>query len=235
MKKFFINAIIICALCLSACSQGEMIDNVKNAGKVVASEANDFVNNIISESEDDTNSSIDNGESTIDKKKLKPDLVQIRSMCELATIKCYYNNVLRSDKLKGTGMSHWAEDNRRFWIEYSGNVFIGIDMSEINMEIDGDIVTITIPPAKVLDIKNNFYSDDNIIQNNDNGWKKNPLKASDISNAINQANEQLIEEYNNNSQILVTAQNRAKLLIENYILQIGTATNVDYEINWVYE
>ena len=132
-------------------------------------------------------------------------------------------------------MSHWAEDNRRFWIEYSGNVFIGIDMSEINMEIDGDIVTITIPPAKVLDIKNNFYSDDNIIQNNDNGWKKNPLKASDISNAINQANEQLIEEYNNNSQILVTAQNRAKLLIENYILQIGTATNVDYEINWVYE
>lgn len=45
------------------------------------------------------------------------------------------------------------EKDRKFWVEYSGVVTIGIDTSLVTMEIDGDIVTITIPPAKVFGCK----------------------------------------------------------------------------------
>ena len=32
----------------------------------------------------------------------KPALSQIRSICELATLECYYHNVKKSEKKKGT-------------------------------------------------------------------------------------------------------------------------------------
>ena len=36
----------------------------------------------------------------------KPALSQIRSICELATLECYYHNVEKSAKTKGTGLAH---------------------------------------------------------------------------------------------------------------------------------
>ena len=36
----------------------------------------------------------------------KPALSQIRSICELATLECYYHNVEKSAKAKGTGLAH---------------------------------------------------------------------------------------------------------------------------------
>ena len=36
----------------------------------------------------------------------KPELSQIRSICELATLECYYHNVAKSTKTKGIGLAH---------------------------------------------------------------------------------------------------------------------------------
>lgn len=37
---------------------------------------------------------------------LEPDLAQIRSICDLATLECYYHNVAKSTKEKGSGLAH---------------------------------------------------------------------------------------------------------------------------------
>lgn len=246
-KRIFCIFVIISALSLSACSKEEIVDTVNNAEKAIVSGANDVVadvSNMITETGTEVTHIPDREENSGDSipaettqyiKKIKPDLMQIRNACELATVKCCFNNVARSDKLKGSGLSHTGEKDRKFWIEYSGHIDIGIDMSEIAMETDENIITITIPRAKVLRIETDAYSDDYLTFDKDTGINKNPLRAADASEAIKQANEQLIEEYNSNSTIIANAQDRARKLIENYIMQIGVATNVEYDIKWNYE
>lgn len=63
----------------------------------------------------------------------KPALSQIRSICELATLECYYHNVEKSAKTKGTGLAHVGE-KKKFWIEYTGVAKTEIDMSDVNMK-----------------------------------------------------------------------------------------------------
>lgn len=79
----------------------------------------------------------------------------------------------KSIKEKGSGLSHILEKERIFWIEYSGSVKFGIDMSKVDMQVSGTQITITIP--------------------------------------------------------------RARLLIENYIEQLGVLSGIEYQINWIYE
>ena len=47
----------------------------------------------------------------------------------------------------------WWEKDRHFWMEYAGIVTIGVDTSLMNIEVEDENVTITIPPAKVLGCK----------------------------------------------------------------------------------
>ena len=81
---------------------------------------------------------------------LEPDLAQIRSICDLATLECYYHNVAKSTKEKGSGLAHLGEKERKFWIEYTGVVKIGIEMSDVKMDVNGTSVQITIPRAKIF-------------------------------------------------------------------------------------
>ena len=43
----------------------------------------------------------------------------------------------------------------------------------------------------------------------------------------------MVEVASSDSTLLLQAQNRAKLLIENYIKQIGKIANVEYTIKWI--
>ena len=85
-------------------------------------------------------------------KDLSPQAAQMKSICELATMQCYYHNVAKYDEKDATGVLFWKKD-RQFWIEYSGIVTIGINTSLVSIEVDGENVTITIPPAQVLSCK----------------------------------------------------------------------------------
>lgn len=169
---------------------------------------------------------------------IKPEITQIRSICELATLECCYNNVAKSTKEPGTGLSHLGEKQRDFWIEYSGTAKIGIDMSELKMDItDENIITITVPKAKILSISvdQESYSEDSYVISSDNFIQKNPITADDQTKAINTAQEQIKSEFENNSNLMNSAQDRAQKLIDNYISQIGKATGAEYKVEWVFE
>ncbi len=169
-------------------------------------------------------------------KVMKPELTQIRSICNLATMECYYHNVAKSIKTPGEGIAHWGERERKFWIEYTGVAKIGIDMSKVTMEIDGVNIMISIPNAELMgiNVEESTLNEESYIASVD-GLNRNKITAEDQTIAIDNAQKEMEKSVKNNSALLLNAQNRAKDLIENYINQIGEISGIDYRINWVYE
>jgi len=166
-----------------------------------------------------------------------PDIMQIRSICNLATLECYYHNVAKSEKEAGKGLLYIGEVDRKFWIEYTGTAKIGIDMSQVDMKIEGENVVVYIPNAELLsiDIDERELNEDSYISSGDSWFNKNKITAEDQALAINNAQEKMAESVKKNSALLINAQNRAKELIENYIVQLGEASGVGYKVEWVYE
>lgn len=169
--------------------------------------------------------------------KVEPDITQIRSICNLATLECYYHNVAKSTKTAGNKVSDWFEKDRQFWIEYTGVAKIGIDMSKVAMEIDGDTVTVHMPQAKLLsvDILESDLNEGSYIANSDGRLNSNKITAEDQTSAINDAQNEMATSVKNNTTLLLNARIRAEKLIENYITQIGDITDVSYRIKWVYD
>ncbi len=173
-------------------------------------------------------------ESFPQEKVCEPDLSQIRSICELATLECYYHNVAKSVKSKGTGIAHVGERERAFWIEYTGVATIGIDMSKVTMKVEGTLVTVTIPKAKLIGCKVDTIQKEDYISSEDSWFNKNPITAEEQTSAVAQAQEDMESDVKNNSALLVRAQDRAKKLIENYIVRLGNAAGVEYTVVWEY-
>lgn len=171
-----------------------------------------------------------------DAKGNEPDLVQIKSICNLATVECYYHNVAKSVKTAGDKLSNLGEKDRTFWIEYTGVAKVGIDMSKVSMEIDGENVTITMPSAELLSISIDEASlNEDSYTSSADGINSNKITAEDQTSAIDDAQKTMEENVKNNASLLLNAQNRAEELIENYIKQLGEISDVDYKIKWVYE
>lgn len=164
-----------------------------------------------------------------------PNLAQVKSICELATLECYYHNVAKSVKFKQEGITHFGEKDRIFWIEYTGTVKLGIDMSRVSMEIDNNNVTITIPEAEVLEVSvnDNSYNENSYIMSQD-GWNQNKITAEDATEAVKAAKEKMKQTAMENSSLLLSAQERAKKLIENYLDRLGDAVGVEYNVDWKY-
>lgn len=164
----------------------------------------------------------------------KPELSQVRAICNLATLKTYYHNVAKLDKNKD-----WIfQKDRELWIEYTGIATIGIDMSNVEMSIDGDKVVVVLPKAKLLsiDIDEEKINEDSYFYSQDNALLfKNKITAEEQTDAINQAQNEMKNNVEENTQLLKMAQERAKDLIERYINQLGELSKVTYNIEWVLE
>lgn len=174
------------------------------------------------------------GESEADRIVEEPDIIQIRSICDLATLECYYHNVAKGEKKAGAGILNIGEKDRTFWIEYTGVAKVGIDMSKVTMQVNGEKVTITLPKAKLISVDVEELTDDSYVYSAD-GLNSNKVTAEDQTLALNDAQKTMLEDISGNSAILYTAQNRAQELIENYISQLGDISGVEYKISWVFE
>lgn len=166
-----------------------------------------------------------------EKQEVKPQATQMRSICELATMQCYYHNVAKYYEKDADGILWWMKD-RKFWVEYSGIVTIGIDTSLVTMKIDGDEVTITIPPAKVFGCKvdESTLTTDSFIVAQDSA----PVEAKHQTEAFKQAQAKMCEAAENDTVLLSNAQERAKKLLEDYVTNIGNSIGKTYNITWVY-
>lgn len=163
-----------------------------------------------------------------------PDETQIKAICELSTLECYYNNVAKSTKEKGTGFTHTFEKEREFWIEYEGVAQIGIDMSLVTMEINDMNVTINIPSAKILNvgIVTDTLNEESYIISKDGFLNKNKITAEEQQMAIANAQAEMQKTVTENKALFERAEKKAKDLIENYINKLGEISGKRYNIIW---
>jgi len=162
---------------------------------------------------------------------MEPKVSQMKSICELAVMECYYHNVAKLKEEDAEGILWWKKD-KHFWIEYSGIVKLGIDASLVTMEVNGTQITITLPEAKVLGCKvdsTSLQEDSYIVD-----VKSATISAEDEVKAFAVAQQQLEEDAASNRALLAEAQQRAQTLLEEYIINIGNALGKEYSIRWVY-
>lgn len=164
-------------------------------------------------------------------KEIAPQISQMKSICELATMKCYYHNVAKYIKDNASGHLLWKKD-RKFWVEYSGTVTIGIDTSLVDIKVDGEEVTITIPSAKVLGCKVNAdtLNEDSFIVAADSA----EVEAEHQTEAFKEAQTKMQEEASSDTVLLANAQQRAQKLLEDYVNNIGNSVGKTYSIKWIY-
>jgi len=170
------------------------------------------------------------------KKDSVPSLVQIRKISNLATLECYYHNVAKSVQKKGSGILNIGEKDRKYWLEYTGVVRIGIDMSLVKMEIKNNEIVISLPKAKVLssNVLKDDYDKTSIYTSDDSWFNKNKITAESQKKAITDAQNQMLEEVNKNTSLFAQAEERAEELIKNYIVQLGEISGIEYQVKFVY-
>ena len=169
--------------------------------------------------------------TTKNQENIEPQVSQMKTICELATMDCYYHNVAKY-KEEDAEKFLWLTKDKHFWIEYEGVVTIGIDASLVNIEVKDQKVTITIPPAKVLGCKvdETTFTEASFIVAQDSA----KIDAEDQTEAFKAAQSAMEQAAAQESTLLANAQQRAQKLLEDYVNNIGNSVGKEYTIKWVY-
>lgn len=162
---------------------------------------------------------------------MEPKTSQMKAICELAVMDCYYHNVAKYELKDAEGFLWWTKD-KNFWIEYSGVVTLGVDVSRVTVEVDGTKVTISIPAAEVLSctVDSSSLTEDSYIVAKDSA----AIEAEDEIAAFSVAQADLEATASKDTALLASAQQQAQQLLEDYITNIGKATGKSYSIEWIY-
>ncbi|MEI3580958.1 MAG: DUF4230 domain-containing protein [Acutalibacteraceae bacterium] len=162
---------------------------------------------------------------------MEPKTSQMKAICELAVMDCYYHNVAKYELKDAEGFLWWTKD-KNFWIEYSGVVTLGVDVSRVTVEVDGTKVTISIPAAEVLSctVDSSSLTEDSYIVAQDSA----AIEAEDEIAAFSVAQANLEATASQDTALLASAQQQAQQLLEDYITNIGKATGKSYSIEWIY-
>lgn len=166
------------------------------------------------------------------KKEEESDFSAISSVCELATLKCYYHNVAKSET-EASGLFKWlGKGYKKIWTEYSGIVELGIDVSKVSVEkptADG-VVKVTIPDAEILSVD---LDEDSMSEPlTDTGFMTKITKEEETE-ALAEAQNHMEETAKENGNLLNQAKERAKSLIEGYVKNVGEQIGKEYTVEWV--
>lgn len=166
------------------------------------------------------------------KEKQTADFSGVTSICELATLKCYYHNVARAEKEASGPFAKWFKTGyKKIWTEYSGIIEYGIDVSKVEVsEPDKNgVVTITIPEAEVL----NVDVDENSMSKplTDTGFLTSITKEEETE-TLSGAQAEMEALAKDNTELLTKAKTRAKTLLEEYIKNVGEGIGENYTVEW---
>lgn len=162
---------------------------------------------------------------------MEPEVSQMKAICELAVMDCYYHNVAKFEEEDAEGFLFWKKD-KKFWIEYSGVVTLGIDVSQVEVEVTETQVTITMPPAEVQScrVDSSSLTEESFIVADGSA----SIDAEDEVAAFDAAQTALEDTASRDSVLLANAQQRAQSLLEDYIKNVGNMVGKEYSIQWIY-
>ena len=165
---------------------------------------------------------------------LSENIKKLELTGNLVTYEAYFHNVLETTK---DSNSIFKKD-RKLFAEYTGTIKLGIDLSKVKIDVQGDTINVLIPKAKIIGAPNVDESDfkkEKFIESEDGFLIKNPITGDDISKAFDDAQSEMKKSAESDEQLLSTAQTRAKIIIEESINQFAGLSSKDYTINWEFE
>lgn len=160
------------------------------------------------------------------------DFSGVTSVCELATLKCYYHNVAKAETEASGMFAKWLKTGyKKIWTEYSGIIEYGIDISQVTVsEPDKDgVVTVTIPDAQVLNV--DVEEDSLGTPLTDTGFLTS-ITTEEKTTTLAGAQEAMEQQAKENTEMLAQAKARAKTLIEEYIKNVGEGIGEEYTVEW---
>lgn len=157
------------------------------------------------------------------------DFQQLRTICELASLKCFYHNIAETE-FSGffIGIGY-----KKIWIEYSGIVKIGIDASKVSLinPDENGVVQITIPKAEVLGID---FDEESIKEYAESNLPFYGFSTTEKLRAISDAQSDMLQKTSTNNLLLLQGQERAKKVLEQYVKNAGEAIGKSYSVKWIY-
>lgn len=161
-----------------------------------------------------------------------PQEEQVKTICQLAVLECEYHNLAKYQDGQKVERFLWMTKGKRFWVEYSATVVLGIDADQVSMELQGDVVSITLPRARVLNCKVNgdSLSKDSYIVDKDSA----PVTAQDEVAAFQDAQDGLQKTVEADNNMMNLAQKRAEELLRNYVNSLAKATGTEYQVEFHY-
>ena len=156
----------------------------------------------------------------------------VTSVCELATLKCYYHNVAKAETEASGIFAKWLKTGyKKIWTEYSGIIEYGIDISQVTVsEPDKNgVVTVTMPDAQVLNVD---VDEDSLgTPRTDTGFLTS-VTTEEKTTTLAGAQEAMEQQAKENTEMLSQAKARAKTLIEEYIKNVGESIGEEYTVEW---
>jgi len=160
------------------------------------------------------------------------DFSGVTSVCELATLKCYYHNVAKAETEASGIFAKWLKTGyKKIWTEYSGITEYGIDISQVTVsEPDKNgVVTVTMPDAQVLNVD---VDEDSLgTPLTDTGFLTS-VTTEEKTTTLAGAQEAMEQQAKENTEMLSQAKARAKTLIEEYIKNVGESIGEEYTVEW---
>lgn len=160
------------------------------------------------------------------------DFSGVTSVCELATLKCYYHNVAKAETEESGIFAKWLKTGyKKIWTEYSGIIEYGIDISQVTVsEPDKNgVVTVTMPDAQVLNVD---VDEDSLgTPLTDTGFLTS-VTTEEKTTTLAGAQEAMEQQAKENTEMLSQAKARAKTLIEEYIKNVGESIGEEYTVEW---
>ena len=160
------------------------------------------------------------------------DFSGVTSVCELATLKCYYHNVAKAETEASGIFAKWLKTGyKKIWTEYSGIIEYGIDISQVTVsEPDKNgVVTVTMPDAQVLNVD---VDEDSLgTPLTDTGFLTS-VTTEEKTTTLAGAQEAMEQQAKENTEMLSQAKARAETLIEEYIKNVGESIGGEYTVEW---
>ena len=120
------------------------------------------------------------------------------------------------------------------WVEYSGIVKVGVEISDFDMSVEGSLVTITMPKAKILscEVDEKSLDPESYLVSKKGLWAKD-ITADDQTEAFKAAQENMRQAAESDAALLLQGQQRAQELLEKYVKNVGEAIGEPYQVEWV--
>lgn len=160
-----------------------------------------------------------------------PQEEQMKVICQLAVLECDYHNLAKFEQ-KDASKFLWMTKDKRFWVEYSATAVLGIDVKQVSMDLEGNVVKVTLPKAEVLDcnVNGDSLSPDSYIVDKDSA----PVTAEDEVAAFQEAQDGLQKTVEADNNMMNLAQKRAEELLRNYVNSLAKATGTEYQVEFHY-